>query len=111
VGQQPVQMASLENQPMPAPIAAEPVAAPAPGSTWIVQIGAAPTEAGASTLLTGAASNLPALGAMKSYVERFEKSGQVFYRARFAGFDGRDDATAMCTELKKAKMSCLAMQS
>jgi len=111
VGQQPVQMAALENQPMPAPITAEPATAPAPGSTWIVQIGAAPTEAGASTLLNGAASNLPALGAMKSYVERFEKSGQVFYRARFAGFSGRDDATAMCNELKKVKMSCLAMQS
>jgi D-alanyl-D-alanine carboxypeptidase len=100
-------MASLETQPMPAPIAA----APAPGSTWIVQIGAAPTEAGASTLLGNAAAKLSALGAMKSYVERFEKSGQVFYRARFDGFSGRDDATAMCTELKKAKMSCLAMQS
>lgn len=110
VAQQPVQVASLETQTMPAPIA-EPVAAPAPGSTWIVQIGAAPTEAGASTLLAGAASNLPALGSMKSYVERFEKSGQVFYRARFAGFNGRDDATAMCNQLKKAKMSCLAMQS
>ena len=24
---------------------------------------------------------------------------------------GRDDATAMCNQLKKAKMSCLAMQS
>ncbi|RYE85452.1 MAG: D-alanyl-D-alanine carboxypeptidase [Hyphomicrobiales bacterium] len=109
IGQQPVQVASIEAQPMPAPLA--PAAEPASGGTWIVQIGAAPTEAGASNLIAGAASNLPALGSMKSYVERFEKSGQVFYRARFAGFDGRDDATAMCNELKKAKMSCLAMQS
>jgi D-alanyl-D-alanine carboxypeptidase len=96
-------------QTMPAPLAAEPAAVPS--STWIVQIGAAPTEAGASSLLGNAASSVSALGAMKSYVERFEKNGQVFFRARFAGFGSRDDATAMCSELKKAKMSCLAMQS
>jgi D-alanyl-D-alanine carboxypeptidase len=51
------------------------------------------------------------LGRFEPYVERFEKNGQVFFRARFAGFGGRNDATAMCNELKKAKMSCLAMQS
>lgn len=101
------QVASIEPQAMPAPLAAEPIAA----NTWIVQIGAAPTEAGASSLLNGATSSVGALGTMKPYVERFEKNGQVFYRARFAGFGGRDDATAMCSELKKAKMSCLAMQS
>ncbi len=110
VEQQPVQVAAIEPQAMPAPISPEPAAAPA-GGTWIVQIGAAPTEAGASSLLGNAAAKLSALGSMKSYVERFEKSGQVFYRARFAGFAGRDDATAMCNELKKVKMSCLAMQS
>jgi D-alanyl-D-alanine carboxypeptidase len=104
------QVASLEPQPMPAPIEVQ-AAAPAPVSGWIVQVGAAPSEAGASTLLSGAAANVAALGSMKSYVERFEKNGQVFYRARFTGFAGRDDATAMCNELKKAKMSCLAMQS
>ena len=109
VESQPLQVASVEPQAMPAPIA-EPAAVPA-GGTWIVQIGAAPTEAGASSLIGNAAARLSALGTMKSYVERFEKSGQTFYRARFAGFSGRDDATAMCNELKKAKMSCLAMQS
>ena len=51
------------------------------------------------------------LGSFEPYVERFEKNGQTFYRARFAGFGDRDAATAMCNELKKAKLSCLAMQS
>lgn len=100
-------VASVAPQAMPAPLAAE----PAVPSAWIVQIGAAPTEAGASSLLNGASSTVSALGSMKSYVERFEKNGQVYFRARFAGFSGREDATAMCNELKKAKMSCLAMQS
>ena len=51
------------------------------------------------------------LGDFRSYVERFEKNGQVFFRARFVGFGGRDDATAMCNQLKQQNMSCLAMQS
>lgn len=91
---------------------AEQTAAAAPrGATgWVVQIGAAPTEAGATGLLTDAAARIDALVDFRSYVERFEKNGQVFYRARFAGFGGRDDAANMCDALKKANMSCLAMQ-
>jgi D-alanyl-D-alanine carboxypeptidase len=84
----------------------EPVA-----SGWIVQVGAAPSESGANSLLSDAASKLGTLGGFRSYIERFEKNGQVFYRARFGGFDGRDSATTMCNELKKARLSCLAMQS
>jgi D-alanyl-D-alanine carboxypeptidase len=102
------EVASIEPQPMPAPIVA---AEPAPVSGWIVQIGAAPSEAGANSLLSDAAASINGLSSMRPFVERFEKNGQTFYRARFAGFGGRDDATAMCNELKKAKMSCLAMQS
>lgn len=103
----------IVSQPAPAALAiAE--AAPAPASAasaWIVQIGAAPTEGGANSLLFDAAGTIAGLGGFRPYVERFEKNGQVFYRARFTGFGGRDDATAMCSQLKKAKMSCLAMQS
>jgi D-alanyl-D-alanine carboxypeptidase len=107
-GDQTELVASIEPQPMPTPIV---TAEPAPVSGWIVQIGAAPTEGGANSLLSDAASSVAGLGSMRPFVERFEKNGQTFYRARFGGFGGRDDATAMCNELKKAKMSCLAMQS
>lgn len=78
---------------------------------WIVQIGAAPTEGGANSLITDASSKVGDLTGFRSYVERFEKNGQVFFRARFGGFGGREDAAGVCNELKKAKMSCLAMQS
>src|SRR5690606_37790759 len=78
---------------------------------WVVQIGATPTEAGAAGLLTDAAARIGGLVDFRSYIERFEKNGQVFYRARFAGFGGRQDAAEMCNALKKASMSCLAMQS
>ena len=89
-----------------------PAATPAPKAAggWIVQIGAAPTEAGAASLLTDATAKIGQLVDFRSYVERFEKNGQVFYRARFAGFGGREAANGMCSELKKAKLSCLAMQ-
>ena len=103
----------VENQPEPAPLAVAAVEAqlqPVAGG-WIVQIGAAPTEGGANQLINDAAGKIGTLGSFRSYVERFEKNGQVFFRARFAGFAAREDAAGMCTELKKVKMSCLAMQS
>jgi D-alanyl-D-alanine carboxypeptidase len=78
---------------------------------WIVQIGAGPSEASARSMLSDAAGKVGSLGDFRSYVERFEQNGQVFYRARFIGFGGRDDAAAMCTQLKAQDMSCLAMQS
>src|SRR5690606_952660 len=84
--------------------------APLPPGGWVVQIGAAPSEEGARSLLSDAAGKAGALGDFRSYVERFEKSGQIFYRARFVGFGNRDDAAAMCNQLKQQDMSCLAMQ-
>ncbi|MCR6637163.1 D-alanyl-D-alanine carboxypeptidase [Devosia sp.] len=77
---------------------------------WIVQIGAGPSEDSARSMLSDAAGKVGGLGDFRSYVERFEKNGQVFYRARFVGFGDRDDATAMCNRLKDANMACLAMQ-
>jgi D-alanyl-D-alanine carboxypeptidase len=95
--------------PQPTPAVAEP-ARVTPGG-WVVQIGAAPSEDGANRLLTTAANKLDSLGNYHPYVERFDKNGRVFYRARFAGMDDRAAATSLCNELKKAKMSCLALQS
>lgn len=105
---------AVTDQPLPEPL----TVAAVPETTaqmltggWIVQIGAAPTEGGANQLITDASGRIDTLASFKSYVERFEKNGQVFFRARFGGFAARDDAARMCNELKKAKMSCLAMQS
>jgi len=106
VGEKPMQVAS---QNAPAAIVTSQQTAAAGG--WSVQIGAPPTEEGAASLLSSAAGSVSGLGSFQPHIERFEKNGQVFYRARFTGFGGRDDATAMCGQLKKAKLSCLAMQS
>lgn len=100
----------IEDQTAPAPLAvAAVVEEQAVTGGWIVQIGAAPTEGGANTLIKDASSKIGS--GFRPYVERFEKNGQVFFRARLGGFGGREDATGVCNELKKAKMSCLAMQS
>jgi D-alanyl-D-alanine carboxypeptidase len=82
----------------------------APVGGWIVQIGAAPSEANAQGMLVDAAGKVATLADFRSYVERFEKNGQIFYRARFVGFGGRDAATEMCNQLKQQSLSCLAMQ-
>ncbi|RYE07304.1 MAG: D-alanyl-D-alanine carboxypeptidase [Hyphomicrobiales bacterium] len=89
-----------------APAANGPVA-----SGWIVQIGAAPSENGANTLLSSAAGKVGSLTGFEAFIQRFEKDGQTFFRARFGGFSGKDAANDMCKQLKQAKMSCLAMQS
>lgn len=86
-------------------------AADVPAGGWVVQIGAGPSEDSARAMLSDAAGKVGTLGDFRSYVERFEKNGQVFYRARFIGFGDRDGATAMCNQLKQQDMSCLAMQS
>jgi D-alanyl-D-alanine carboxypeptidase len=82
-----------------------------PPSGWIVQIGAAPSETDANTLLSDASGKVGGLSGFAAFVQRFEKDGQTFYRARFGGFSGKDAANDMCKQLKQAKMSCLAMQS
>ncbi len=92
----------VPQQAMPAPIAA---------GRWVVQIGAAPSETGANTLLSDAAGKVGSLSNFDPFVQRFDKDGQTFFRARFAGFPGKDAANDMCKQLKQAKMSCLAMQS
>ncbi|WP_127752949.1 SPOR domain-containing protein [Devosia sp. 1566] len=82
-----------------------------PPGGWVVQIGAGPSEESARGLLSDAASKVGQLGDFRSYVERFEKNGKTFFRARFVGFGDRDDATAMCNQLKQQNLACLAMQS
>jgi D-alanyl-D-alanine carboxypeptidase len=76
-----------------------------------VQIGAVPDETGANRLLDDASSKVADLADFRPYVERFDKNGQTFYRARYVGFGDRDAATRICNAIKQADMSCLALQS
>lgn len=80
-------------------------------SYWVVQIGAPHSQEIAQTLLNTATQRIGELNNFRSYIERFEKTGQTFYRARFTGFDARSGAISMCEQIKQNNMSCLAVQS
>lgn len=80
-------------------------------SVWVVQIGAPPSEGAAQNLLLDAKSRIAGLGDFRPYVEKFEKTGQTFFRARFTGFAERAHAISMCEQIKQNNMSCLAVQS
>ena len=81
------------------------------GSAWVVQIGAPPSANGAEQMLSSATQRVTGLTDFRSYIERFEKTGQTFFRARFAGFTNREEALSMCAQIREKEMSCLAVQS
>lgn len=83
----------------------------APVQRWSVQIGAAQSENAARILIGDAATKIAPLTDYLSFIEPFTKNGQVYYRARFAGFGDRKQAMVMCDAIKEQKMSCLAIQS
>ncbi|WP_404403661.1 SPOR domain-containing protein [Pelagibacterium halotolerans] len=81
-----------------------------PTGGWIVQVGAANSEDGANALIAEATSTYAQLADLRSYVETFNRNGQTFYRARFAGFADRNQASATCDQLTRQQLSCLAVQ-
>src|SRR5690606_3821508 len=91
---QQVAQAPAQQQAMPAALSSAPV------TGWIVQVGAAPSETGANTLLSDASGKVGSLSSFSAFVQRFDKDGQTFYRARFGGFSGKDAANDMCKRLK-----------
>jgi D-alanyl-D-alanine carboxypeptidase len=100
-----------ESAPVSVAMASQTVPLPPPPGSWVVQVGTATSEQDATALLIDAAGTAPQLGGFQPFLERLEKDGQLVYRARFAGFIGRDDAATICSALKQANKSCLAMQS
>lgn len=77
----------------------------APG--WQVQIGAAVSETAAIGLLKKAqAATGSALRNRDPYTEEVTAKGQTMYRARFVGFQDKNQAQAACQSLKRAKFNC-----
>ena len=82
---------------------------PPPGG-WHIQIGATPSEEDARRLLSDARSRAAdILGAADPFTQPVKKDGTVLYRARFAGFAGKQEARAACANLKRRSFSCLAV--
>lgn len=81
-----------------------------PGS-WVIQVGALPSEADAKTRLNEArdhARNI--LGKAESFTETVARGDKQLYRARFAGFVDRDRAEAACKTLKRSDVPCFAIK-
>lgn len=78
---------------------------------WTIQIGAVPAKADALDLLRRVRSQVSGpLDGAEPLVVQFEKGGQLFYRARFGGFDGKESAWAACGAVKKQGFGCWASE-
>lgn len=85
-----------------------------PGSPgkWQVQISAAPSAEAAMALLNQAQSDAggPLLNA-SPYTEAVGRGDSMLYRARFIGFESRDDAITACDALRKHSYDCMLLQN
>jgi D-alanyl-D-alanine carboxypeptidase len=77
---------------------------------WAIQIGAYEDEGEAKERLNSAQSKASRLlEKADAYTERTTKGDKIYYRARFAGFD-RNRAHAVCRQLKRSEISCMALK-
>lgn len=77
---------------------------------WHIQIGAVATQEGAEALIVKAQNSMGTLLAPHNpLTQEIDHRGTTLYRARFAGFDGKDQARATCAKLKRKAFSCLAV--
>ena len=86
----------------------------ATGSTssegWVIQIASIPSKAQAREILERTAQKaLALLGDSSAFTERFTMEGQIYHRARYAGFETKADAWDTCQALKEKSISCYAV--
>jgi D-alanyl-D-alanine carboxypeptidase len=104
----PITVATLR---VPVP-AANVATAAAPSGSWVIQIGALPSENAALALIEKARSTAGrALAAANPVTEVFSKGSSTYVRARFAGFQSADDANRACAALKARDFACYAVRS
>ncbi|MDN5925466.1 MAG: D-alanyl-D-alanine carboxypeptidase [Hyphomicrobiales bacterium] len=77
---------------------------------WVIQIGSMPDQEAARKVLSRAARKAPRLLADASaFTESFTKNGNVYFRARYSGFDAKSEAWGACGVLKQKNMDCYAL--
>ena len=104
-------------KPAPAPTATAATPAPAAASKppqrggWVIQVGAYPAEGTAKERLAAVRSKASkVLTGAEGFTEPVQKSGTIYYRARFAGLD-KDKAEAACKYLKKNDVECVPLKN
>jgi D-alanyl-D-alanine carboxypeptidase len=87
-------------------------AAAMPKSDWVIQIGAFPVETAAKEALALAkTAGGKSLTDKDSYTENVDRGASKLVRARFAGFETKNDAENACKVLKKSDFACLPVPS
>jgi D-alanyl-D-alanine carboxypeptidase len=108
----PVTVAAVAAAPAPKKAAPAPAKPAGSVSGWKIQLAAVPTEASALEILNNARTKAPKVLAKASpYTETVVKEEVTLYRARFAGFSGKDEARAACAHLTKKDFACLALRN
>jgi D-alanyl-D-alanine carboxypeptidase len=100
-------------EPIPARMAdIDPInTASVPESGWSIQVASSQSEVEARAFLTKTTRQAGAtLADAAGYTVTFNKDGVTYYRARFGGFETKNDAWNACKSLKKRKIECYAVQ-
>ena len=79
---------------------------------WIVQVGAFDVERDAQQRLSNAHAKVGhALDNADPFTEPVVKGDKTLYRARFAGFPQKDEADAVCKQLKRNDIDCMTIRN
>jgi D-alanyl-D-alanine carboxypeptidase len=79
---------------------------------WIVQVGAFDVEHDAQQRLTNAHAKLGhVLDNADPFTEPVVKGDKTLYRARFAGFQQKEEADAVCKQLKRNDIDCIIIRN
>jgi D-alanyl-D-alanine carboxypeptidase len=81
-----------------------------PPSGWVIQVASMPSKPEAMNFLSATKSRAGnILADADGFTQAFSSKGTTYYRARFAGFDSKNDAWQTCDALKKRKITCYAI--
>ena len=79
---------------------------------WVIQVGAFDAEQAAQQRLTKAQAKIGhVLDRADPFTETVLKGEKTLYRARFAGFQQKDEAEAVCKQLKRNDIDCMTIKN
>jgi D-alanyl-D-alanine carboxypeptidase len=79
---------------------------------WVIQVGAFDAEHDAQQRLSKAHAKIGhVLDRADPFTEQVMKGEKTLYRARFAGFQQKDEAEAVCKQLKRNDIDCMTIKN
>jgi D-alanyl-D-alanine carboxypeptidase len=79
---------------------------------WVIQVGAFDAENDAQQRLSKAQAKIGhVLDRADPFTEQVMKGEKTLYRARFAGFQQKDEAEAVCKQLKRNDIDCMTIKN